>query len=132
MIQKLEHLLRKGISVLKRKTKPKQVTGLVEHTNTSGRMFPVDSGEFPFSEELIDNKLIRIFDPDVADEELVWHRDLEDRKIIVIESGGWGYQLDNQLPLPLEEGQELFIPKMLWHRVIKGNEKLVVQIKKIT
>jgi len=95
-------------------------------------MFPVDSGEFPFSEELIDNKLIRTFDPGVADEELVWHRDLEDRKIIVIESGGWGYQLDNQLPLPLEEGQELFIPKMLWHRVIKGNEKLVVQIKKIT
>ena len=132
MIQKLEHLLRKGISVLKRKTKPKQATGLAEHTNTSGRMFPVDSGEVPFSEELIDNKLIRTFDPDVADEELVWHRDLEDREIIVIESGGWGYQLDNQLPLPLEEGQELFIPKMLWHRVIKGNEKLVVQIKKIT
>ena len=132
MIQKLEHLLRKGISVLKRTTKPKQATGLAEPTDTSGRMFPVDSGEFPFSEELIDNKLIRTFDPDVADEELVWHRDLEDRKIIVIESGGWGYQLDNQLPLPLEEGQELFIPKMLWHRVIKGNEKLVVQIKKIT
>lgn len=132
MIQMLELLLRKGISVLKRKTRPKQATGLAEHTNTSGRMFPVDSGEFPFSEELIDNKLIRTFDPDVADEELVWHRDLEDREIIVIESGGWGYQLDNQLPLPLEEGQELFIPKMLWHRVIKGNEKLVVQIKKIT
>ena len=132
MIQKLEHLLRKGISVLKRKKKPKQATGLAEHTNTSGRMFPVDSGEFPFSEELIDNKLIRTFDPDVADEELVWHRDLEDREITVIKSGGWGYQLDNQLPLPLEEGQELFIPKMLWHRVIKGNEKLVVQIKKIT
>ena len=132
MIQKLEHLLLLVTSVLKRKTKPKQATGLAEHTNTSGRMFPVDSGEFPFSEELIDNKLIRTFDPDVADEELVWHRDLEDRTIIVIESGGWGYQLDNQLPLPLEEGQELFIPKMLWHRVIKGNEKLVVQIKKIT
>jgi len=95
-------------------------------------MFPVDSGEFPFSEELIDNKLIRTFDPDVADEELVWHRDLEDREIIVIQSGEWGYQLDNQLPLPLEDGQVLFIPKMLWHRVIKGNEKLVVEIKKIT
>ena len=132
MIQKLEHLLQSVTSVLKRKTKLKQATGLVEHTNTSGRMFPVDSGEFPFSEELIGNKLIRTFDPDVADEELVWHRDLEDRKIIVIESGGWGYQLDNQLPLPLEEGQELFIPKMLWHRVIKGNEKLVVQIKKLS
>ena len=94
-------------------------------------MSPVDSGEFPFSEKLINNKLIRTFDPDTTNEELVWHRDLEDREIIVIKSDGWGYQLDNQLPLPLKEDQELFIPKMLWHRVIKGNDKLVVQIKKL-
>ncbi len=132
MIQSLVRISQTGIDALKRLIKPKQATGLAEHTNTSGRMFPVDSGEFPFSEELIDNKLIRTFDPDVADEELVWHRDLEDREIIVIQSGEWGYQLDNQLPLPLEDGQVLFIPKMLWHRVIKGNKKLIVQIKKIS
>jgi len=131
MIQKLELLLRNVINVLKRKTRLSQDTGLVEPINTSGRMFPVDSGNFPFNEEVVDNKIVRTFDPGVADEELVWHRDLEDRRITVIKSGGWGYQLDNQLPLPLEEGQELFIPKMLWHRVIKGNEKLVVQIKKL-
>ena len=131
MIQSLVRISQTGIAVLKRLIKPKQATGLAEHTNTSGRMFPVDSGEFPFSEKLIDNKLIRTFDPDVADEELVWHRDLEDREIIVIQSGEWGYQLDNQLPLPLEDGQVLFIPKMLWHRVIKGNKKLIVQIKKL-
>ena len=94
-------------------------------------MSPVDSGNFPFNEEVVDNKIVRTFDPGVVDEELVWHRDLEDRKITIIKSGGWGYQLDNQLPLPLEEGQEIYIPKMLWHRVIKGNEKLVVQIKKL-
>jgi hypothetical protein len=94
-------------------------------------MFPVDSGEFPFNDELINNKLIRTFESDVADEERVWHRDLEDREVIIIKSDGWGYQLDNQLPLPLKVGQELFIPKMLWHRVIKGNNKLVVQIKKL-
>lgn len=131
MIQRLENLLLLAISVLKRRTKLKQVTGLAEHTNTLGRMSPVDSGEFPFSEKLINNKLIRTFDPDITNEELVWHRDLEDREIIVIKSDGWGYQLDNQLPLPLKEDQELFIPKMLWHRVIKGNDKLVVQIKKL-
>tara|TARA_R110002110_G_scaffold410235_1_gene633494 strand:+ start:30 stop:428 length:399 start_codon:yes stop_codon:yes gene_type:complete len=131
MIQRLENLLLLAISVLKKRTKLKQVTGLAEHTNTLGRMSPVDSGEFPFSEKLINNKLIRTFDPDITNEELVWHRDLEDREIIVIKSDGWGYQLDNQLPLPLKEDQELFIPKMLWHRVIKGNDKLVVQIKKL-
>ena len=131
MIQKLENLLQHVTSALKKKIRLRQATGLVEHTNTLERMFPVDSGKFPFNEELINNKLIRTFAPDVAGEELVWHRDLEDRKIIVIKSGGWGYQLDNQLPLPLEEGQELFIPKMLWHRVIKGNNKLVVQVKKL-
>ena len=130
-MQKRESRLLLDTIVQIRKTEPKQVTGLAEHTNTLGRMFPADSGEFPFSEELIDNKLIRTFDPDVADEELVWHRDLEDREIIVIQSGEWGYQLDNQLPLPLEDGQVLFIPKMLWHRVLKGNKKLIVHIKKI-
>ena len=131
MIQKLENLLQRVTSLLQKKTRPRQATGLVEHTNTLERMFPVDSGEFPFNDELINNKLIRTFESDVADEELVWHRDLEDREVIIIKSDGWGYQLDNQLPLPLKEGQELFIPKMLWHRVIKGNNKLVVQIKKL-
>jgi len=53
----------------------------------------------------------------------------EDRLIKVIEANGWGYQLDNQLPLPLEDGQELFIPKMMYHRVIKGTGPLVVEVR---
>tara|TARA_Y100000593_G_scaffold72298_1_gene132795 strand:- start:313 stop:600 length:288 start_codon:yes stop_codon:yes gene_type:complete len=94
-------------------------------------MSPEDSGRFPFTEKQLENKLIRIFDPDILDNELVWHRDREAREVVVIESGGWGYQLDNQLPLPLNNGQVLSIPKMMYHRVIKGKGKLVVEIKKL-
>tara|TARA_A100001515_G_scaffold144530_1_gene148895 strand:- start:1681 stop:1962 length:282 start_codon:yes stop_codon:yes gene_type:complete len=84
--------------------------------------------EFPFKEVGSDGKLIRTFDADVLDEELVWHRDREDRLVKVVEVDGWGFQRDNELPLPLHEGQEIYIPKMSWHRVIKGQGKLVVEI----
>tara|TARA_R100000700_G_scaffold40403_1_gene55914 strand:- start:430 stop:699 length:270 start_codon:yes stop_codon:yes gene_type:complete len=85
----------------------------------------------PFVEENIGGLLKRTFNSDTPNHELVWHRDLEDREITVVESNGWGYQLDNELPLPLIEEQKLFIPKMMWHRVIKGDGKLVVNIKKL-
>mgnify|MGYP003151920142 CR=1 FL=1 len=73
-------------------------------------------------------KIVREFKGDVDPSELIWHQDREDRLIKVIEANGWGYQLDNQLPLPLEDGQELFIPKMMYHRVIKGTGSLVVEV----
>jgi hypothetical protein len=38
-------------------------------------------------------------------------------------------QLDNELPILLEKGKEIFIPKGLYHRVIKGNGDLKVSIK---
>ena len=84
--------------------------------------------DFPFDQHLEEERLIRIFSEDIDPSELIWHRDREDRLIKVIEANGWGYQLDNQLPLPLEDGQELFIPKMMYHRVIKGTGSLVVEV----
>jgi len=84
--------------------------------------------DFPFNQHFDKEKLIRVFSEDIDPSELIWHQDLEDRTIKVIEANGWGYQLDNQLPLPLEDGQELFIPKMMYHRVIKGNGSLVVEV----
>ena len=84
---------------------------------------------FPFKEFKENNKLIRVFEESIDAEELIWHRDREDRLIKVIEANGWGYQLDNQLPLPLENGQELFIPRMMYHRVIKGAGPLVVEVR---
>ena len=84
--------------------------------------------DFPFDQHLEEERLIRVFSEDIDPSELIWHRDHEDRLIKVIEANGWGYQLDNQLPLPLEDGQELFIPKMMYHRVIKGTGSLVVEV----
>jgi len=84
---------------------------------------------FPFKQFEEGNKLIRVFEGSIDPDELIWHQDREDRLIKVIEANGWGYQLDNQLPLPLEEGQELFIPKMTYHRVIKGTGPLVVEVR---
>jgi len=83
---------------------------------------------FPFNQIKEGDKIVREFKGDVDPSELIWHRDREDRLIKVIEANGWGYQLDNQLPLPLEDGQELFIPKMMYHRVIKGVGSLVVEV----
>ena len=83
----------------------------------------------PFKEFKENSKLIRVFEENIDAEELIWHRDREDRLIKVIEANGWGYQLDNQLPLPLENGQELFIPRMMYHRVIKGAGPLVVEVR---
>jgi hypothetical protein len=84
---------------------------------------------FPFKQFEEDNKTIRVFEETIDPDELIWHQDREDRLVKVIEANGWGYQLDNQLPLPLEEGQELFIPKMTYHRVIKGTGPLVVEVR---
>ena len=84
--------------------------------------------KYPFLEQREGNKLRRVFAESLDPSELIWHQDREDRIIRVIEANGWGYQLDNQLPLPLEDGQELFIPKMMYHRVIKGSGPLVVEV----
>ncbi len=83
---------------------------------------------FPFNQVKEGNRVIREFRGDIDPSELVWHQDREDRTVKVIEANGWGYQLDNQLPLLLEDRQELFIPKMMYHRVIKGNGPLVVEV----
>jgi len=88
--------------------------------------------KLPFKQFKENNKLIRIFDKATDPDELIWHQDREDRTIKVIEANGWGYQLDDQLPLALKDGQELFIPRMIYHRVIKGEGPLIVEIIKIS
>jgi quercetin dioxygenase-like cupin family protein len=84
--------------------------------------------EFPFEQLQKDGKIIRTFQIDVDSEELKWHQDLKDRRVKIIESGNWQFQLEDQLPNKLHVGQELFIEKFVWHRVIKGDSKLVVEI----
>ena len=64
-------------------------------------------------------------------DELKWHFDELDRNVKVIKSNGWQLQMDNDIPKQLKEGQTVFIPKGVYHRVIKGKGDLVVEIKEI-
>jgi len=85
----------------------------------------------PFEQIQSQGKIIRTFTPDVESEELKWHQDLKDRKVKIIESGNWQLQLDDELPNKLCTNQEIFIPKFVWHRVIKGDSNLIVEIVEI-
>lgn len=85
--------------------------------------------DFPFEQEIIKGKIRRTFLPETESEELKWHQDLKDRKVTVIEDGGWSFQMDNGLPTKLSDAKQIYIPKLVWHRVIKGEGKLVVEIE---
>jgi len=87
--------------------------------------------EYPFEQIEKEGKLIRIFSPDVESEELKWHQDLKDRKVTVIDGGDWKFQMEDSLPTKLESAKQLFIPKLVWHRVIKGKGNLVVEIEEL-
>ena len=77
-----------------------------------------------------DNDSVRTFNSNVDSSELVWHRDREDRTVRVLEGTGWQFQYDDQLPIELKEGDELFIEKMTYHRLLKGTTQLKVLIEK--
>ena len=74
---------------------------------------------------------LRVFDQEVEEEDLVWHRDRKKRKIEVLESGNWKLQLDNNRTILLEKGMTYTIPKMVYHRVIKGQYDLVLRIQDV-
>lgn len=83
----------------------------------------------PFEQEIILGKIKRTFSPEVESEELKWHQDLKDRKVEIIESGNWSFQIENEIPKILKNNEIIFIPKLTWHRVLKGTEKLIVEIE---
>jgi quercetin dioxygenase-like cupin family protein len=73
--------------------------------------------------------IIREFNENIDPIELKWHRDLNARKITVLNGEGWYFQKDNKLPVELKEGVSIFIPAKEWHRVIKGNSLLRIEIE---
>ena len=85
--------------------------------------------DFPFEQIEKEGKLVRTFSTDVDSEELMWHQDLKDRNVTVIEGNGWLFQMENELPIKLEDAKQIFIPKLAWHRVLKGNGRLIVEIE---
>ena len=91
---------------------------------------------FPFKEEVLETSktytlVKREFDNNLTSEELIWHRDREDRDIILKEGSGWYLQLDNELPTLMIEKCKYSIPKETWHRIInKNNTKLIIEVRK--
>ena len=85
----------------------------------------------PYTQTQKDNIILREFSADVDSDELVWHRDKRDRKIRIIEGVGWQLQFDDEMPITLLEGEEYFIPKNIFHRVIKGENLLKLEIEEI-
>jgi hypothetical protein len=77
---------------------------------------------------LEENYKIRTFSEDVSEDELIWHRDKNDREIAVIEGSGWKLQMDNKLPEDLQKGKLYNINKMEFHRLIKGEDTLKIKI----
>ena len=79
--------------------------------------------------ETTDEYIIRKFDENIDPVELMWHMDNEDRLVEALESTDWLVQLDDSLPILLDK--PIFIPKHMYHRVIKGTGNLLVKIIKL-
>lgn len=86
-------------------------------------MLPFQDREFP-------DYTVRIFNKSIPEEELKWHIDEEDRWISPLGETDWLLQFDNKLPQRLKQGETVFIPKGLYHRVIKGTGNFVITIRK--
>ena len=83
----------------------------------------------PFTEIEGNGVRIRTFSVDSDPEEMIWHRDDEDRTVKVLEGDGWYFQRDDELPMKLSVGDVVEIPRRCWHRVImREKTRLVVEI----
>jgi hypothetical protein len=84
---------------------------------------------YPFKELISTyDTSVRVFSKDIDEEELVWHRDREDRLLNVIKGGeNWLIQLENELPKPIDS---TYIKKGVYHRLIKGSDDLTIEVKK--
>lgn len=86
--------------------------------------------KLPFNEDIKnESESIRVFKSDTKEENLVWHRDHENRIVQSIGETDWMVQIDNELPRSLNK--EVFIPMGVYHRVIKGSGDLKIKLKKI-
>ena len=82
----------------------------------------------PYMELKLRDGKIRVFREDIEEQDLIWHRDQNDRSLVVLEGYKWQLQKDNELPVDLLEGHEYNINKMEYHRILKGEGDLVIRI----
>lgn len=81
--------------------------------------------DLPFIEEGNTTEgFIRTFSASVAEDELKWHWDEQDRLVTPIHDTDWLFQFDDQRPLPLIKGVSIFIKAGTWHRLHKGTNDL--------
>ena len=86
----------------------------------------------PYNEQRLSaNIKLRSFDPKAVINEDTWHRDANERVIVIIEGLGWKFQNEDQIPTALLPGDVLTIPAQSWHRIMPGKDPLVVLIKEI-
>ena len=83
----------------------------------------------PYSEKIKGNIKERVFKENTDTSELVWHQDKKDREVKVMESNGWMFQMDNELPIVLKEGDVVNIPKNTYHRILRGQGDFKIRIK---
>ena len=92
--------------------------------------FGDDMLEKPYIDSKISAKeYIRLFSNDINPDSLVWHRDIEDRLVTVLEGKKWLLQFENLMPFELVNGMVYTIPKYTYHRIIKGENNLILNIK---
>ena len=85
----------------------------------------------PYTETLKNGIKTRAFEPTLLESDLKWHRDKNSRYIQVVSGNNWKIQIENSLPVTLKEGKTYFVNSKKWHRLIKGNDRLVIKIKEI-
>lgn len=87
----------------------------------------------PYIDEKISERVwIRSFDHVVVQsDEFVWHRDKQDRVVTVLEGEGWQFQFDNEIPIQLNSGDVIKVPKQIYHRIIVGSTPLKLKIEEV-
>ena len=88
------------------------------------------SKPIPFEEsQLSESTYLRTFYENVDSGDMTWHRDREDRIIEPTHDTDWAFQNDNELPKKISE--KIFVPKGVYHRLIKGSGDLILKITKL-
>ena len=82
-----------------------------------------------YKEVIKNNSRIREFKINIPNKGLVWYRDKKDHYIAILEGEGWGFQINNELPLELKEKDVIFIPKQIYNKVLKDNTTLKIKIE---
>ena len=85
----------------------------------------------PYTETLKNDIKTRVFEPTILESDLKWHKDEKCRYIQICSGNNWKIQIENKLPFTLVEGKTYYINSKKWHRLIRGNDKLIIKIKEV-